>query len=203
MKTKEKIIQKALELFNENGIEYVGMRELAASIDMQIGNITYYFPTKNDIVNQLALDLSDLNTKTLIPPDYLTMQSFLEMRRRTFENQYKYRCLFLSFVHLIKQNLAIAERYKKVEKERENNLLNNITLLQKGHYLKVISQEDIDFLGAAIALIARFWISEASISYDHMSVENKIHHYTKLIAQMLIPYATRKGRMQIDDFLNK
>lgn len=46
MKTKERIVSKALELFNEHGIEYVGLRELAAHLGIRVSNITYYFPTK-------------------------------------------------------------------------------------------------------------------------------------------------------------
>ena len=54
MTTKEKILSKALEMFNDRGIEYVGLRELAAILAMRVSNITYYFPTKDDLVNQLT-----------------------------------------------------------------------------------------------------------------------------------------------------
>jgi AcrR family transcriptional regulator len=203
MGTKEKITQKALELFNQNGIEYVGMRELAASLGMQIGNITYYFPTKNDLVNQLALDLSALNEKTLASPGNPTLFSFLEMRERNFKNQHAYRCLFLSFVHIIKQNPLIAERYKNVEKARGDGAIDYIKMLQKQGYLKIESDENVLFLTSTIGLIARFWISEAAISYNHLPFEQQIRHYSGLIARMLSPYATKSGRIQIESFLNK
>jgi len=202
MGTKTKITEKALGLFNQNGIEYVGMRELAASLGMQIGNITYYFPTKNDLVNQLAVDLSALNAKILTPPGNLSMLSFLEMRARVFENQYAYRCLFLSFVHLIKQNPIIAKRYKKVEKERAEGLIDNIKMLEKEKYLKIDSGEDIAFLASTMGLIARFWISEAAISYNHLPVDHQIRHYSGLIAKIVAPFATKRGHTQIDEFLD-
>lgn len=202
MSTKAKITKKALELFNQNGIEYVGMRELAASLDMQIGNITYYYPTKNDLVNQLALDLSALNTHTLASSANLTLLSFLEMRVNTFRNQQEYRCLFLSFVHLMKQNPVIAERYKAVEGERRDNLRDHIITLQKEGYLVVKSSEEVTFLASAIGLIARFWISDTAIAYPFIPAEDQAHHYVKLIAQLLVPYATETGNKQINDFLN-
>jgi hypothetical protein len=46
--TEERIVQVALEMFNKTGVEYVGMRELAMALDMRIGNLTYYFPTKDE-----------------------------------------------------------------------------------------------------------------------------------------------------------
>jgi AcrR family transcriptional regulator len=201
MDTKERITQRALELFNQNGIEYVGMRELAASLGMKIGNITYYFPTKNDLVNQLALDLSALNVKTLHPPGNLTLLSFLQRREENFRNQHRYRCLFLSFVHIIKQNPIVAERYKNVEKERGSGLVGDIKMLEQQKYLKIGSQEVLLSLAAAIGLIARFWISEAAITYSSLSVDRQIQHYSGLIASMLSPYATKTGERHIEMFL--
>jgi AcrR family transcriptional regulator len=203
MGTKEKISRKALEFFNQNGIEYVGMRELAASLSMQIGNITYYFPTKDDLVNQLALELSALNAKTLHSTGDLTMLTFLERQETVFKNQTRYRCLFLSFVHLIRQNPIIAERYKNIVGDRGESFLYNIRMLQKGKYLVLKSRKDIDFLAGALGLIARFWISEAAILYGHLPVKHQIRHYLGLITGILEPYATKKGYVQIEEFLNK
>jgi AcrR family transcriptional regulator len=203
MTTKEKITQKALELFNQNGIEYVGMRELAASMNMKIGNITYYFPTKNDLVNQLATNLSALNAETLAPSEDLTMLSFLHTMENVFRNQQRYRCLFLSFVHLVKQNPSIAERYKIVENDRRSNFYDKVISLQMEGYLNLKSKEEINFLGSAISLIARFWISEAAISDNSMPAENQAYHYSKLIAQMFIPYTLEAGRKQIDVFFDR
>jgi len=87
--TRQKITQKALDLFNRHEIEYVGMRELAASLGMKIGNITYYFPTKDRLVNTLALELSALNRQAFAAPENLTMLSFLEMREGAFQNQWR------------------------------------------------------------------------------------------------------------------
>jgi AcrR family transcriptional regulator len=203
MGTKERITRKALELFNQHGIEYAGMRELAASLGMQIGNITYYFPTKDDLVNQLALDLSALNEKTLAPTENLTIFSFLEMREKSFRNHHASRCLLLSFVHLIKQNPLIAKRYKKVGKTRGDGLIDNIKMLQKQEYLKIDSRQDREYLCSTIGLIARFWISDTAISCNKLPLEQQIGHYSGLIARMLFPYATKQGRIQIEDFLKK
>jgi AcrR family transcriptional regulator len=203
MGTKEKITRKALELFNYKGREYVGMRELAASLSMQIGNITYYFPTKDELVNQLALDLSALNERTLIPADDLTLSAFLEMQEMIFINQYKYRCLFLSFVHLVRQNPFISERYKNIDKARGGNFLGYIKALRSGKYLAPQKGKDIAFLSDALGLIARFWISETAISKSQLPAEKQIRHYSGLIARMLSPYATGKGRIQIENFLNR
>lgn len=202
MPTAERIKKQALELFNQHGIEYVGMRELAASLDMQIGNITYYYPTKDDLVNQLALDLSALNDRILDAPAELTLASFLVMRERNFRNQWDYRCLFLSFVHLVKQNKKMGDRFKRIEKERGDELIRHIRLLEKGKYLQPGTHRRLSLTATAIRLIARFWISDAALSQGQTPVQDQVRHYVRLIAEILAPSATAKGRKQIEGFLN-
>ena len=41
MKTRERIIYKAIDLLNEKGIPNVSMREIADALDMSVGNVTY------------------------------------------------------------------------------------------------------------------------------------------------------------------
>ena len=201
MTTREKIVTKALELFNARGIEYVGMRELAASIDLKLGNITYYFPTKEDLIHQLALDLSALNAGVWEEREQLSIPSFLDMIRQHFNNQVRYRCLLLSFVHLMGQYPKIAGRYGSVDQRRKITIEANLKKLMDRHYLKGLSATEIDFLVGQISLIARFWISEAAISYRQLSAAQQIEHYLTQIAHLLLPYSTPEGSQAIHRYL--
>jgi AcrR family transcriptional regulator len=196
--TEERIVNKALEMFNRSGVEYVGMRELAAALDMRVGNVTYYFPTKDDLVNRLSLDLANENNQTIIPMDEMTMKGFFEMLRQVFQNHLKYRCLMLSFVHLLERNPIIAKRYGKIQSKRNEAWSNNVQALKRGKYINAENQQEIDFLVSSIALIARFWISEATISYKSHSEQEQIAHYLNMIARIFLPYATVKGKKELE-----
>ena len=111
MNTKERILEKALAMFNERGIEYVGLRELAGLLDMRVSNITYYFPTKDDLVYEIALLLRNKNSEVMVPNDTLTMRGFLDMMHQVFQNHIAFRCLLLSFVHVMEQNKLVAVRH--------------------------------------------------------------------------------------------
>jgi AcrR family transcriptional regulator len=197
MKPKELILAKALELYNENGIEYVGMRELAVSLDLKLGNITYYFPTKESLVYQISLDLSVENSKILAANEDLTLVSFLEMMQKQFENQYRFRCLFLSFVHLIRQYESISSRYVEVEQRRKNTIIENIGRLVKNGCLRKLSDKEVGILVSSVSLIARFWISEAAISQNKLKPSLIISHYLNLLANIMLPYCTERGAEEI------
>jgi AcrR family transcriptional regulator len=200
MNRREKILDKALEMFNERGIEYVGLRELAAELDMRVSNITYYFPTKDDLVFELSKELSTSNAEIIIASDTMTMDDFLWMLQRVYENHYRFRCLLRSFVHIMSQNKKVAEAYKKTQTVRIATIGSNFKTLVNAGYLKVEDEETPDFLVQTLSLISRFWISEAAIAARHLGKDAQIKHYLKLVTQLLWPYATTKARKEISKF---
>jgi len=201
MDTRKKILDKALEMFNERGIEYVGLRELASILDIRVSNITYYFPTKDDLVYALSLELSKKNAEVIVERENLTMSAFLQMLHQVFQNHVTFRCLLLSVVHLMKQNKHMSEDYKKTQKIRNNTMYSNLQALERSGFLKPKDETEMVFLVSGISLISRFWISEAAVSFRELSPEEQIRHYLLLISKLLTPYCTAKAKKDIDSFL--
>lgn len=53
------IIRGAVKVFAEHGYDGSSLRELAAGAGMQKGHLTYYFPTKDDLLFEIVDDLHD------------------------------------------------------------------------------------------------------------------------------------------------
>lgn len=198
---REKILDKALEMFNERGIEYVGLRELAAVLDMRVSNITYYFPTKDDLVHTLSMELSQSNAGIIVAAKGITMEGFLQMLKSVFENHVRFRCLLLSVVHLLKQNKHMAAAYNKTQDVRNSTIMSNLKELVNGNYLVLEGKDDLQFLVSTLSLVSRFWISEAEISNRQWSTRKQINHYLKLVTTLLTPYTTSKGKKEMERFI--
>jgi AcrR family transcriptional regulator len=203
LKTEDRILTRALEMFNERGIEYVGLRELAADLDMRVSNITYYFPTKDDLVNRISLELNKANSQVLVEDEAITMRSFLEMFEKAFHNHMQFRCLMVSFVHVMTQNKIVAERYKKTQEHRSGTNQANLLHLVKRGYLRKEVENEIDYIVNMLALIARFWVSEATVSMADKTPKEQIRHYSITLAKFFLPYATAKGRREIEGFIGE
>ncbi|MGZ8536102.1 MAG: TetR/AcrR family transcriptional regulator [Flavitalea sp.] len=201
MNTREKILDRALKMFNERGIEYVGLRELASHLDIRVGNITYYFPTKDDLVYNLSLELSKKNAEVMVADQNITLQMFLEILRQMFYNQIAYRCLLLSFVHVMQQNKLVATAYKKTQKLRRTTISSNLEALITSGYLSFETEEEKEYLVSMVSLISRFWISEAAISFRDLSAEAQMKHYLKMVANTIKPFASLKGKKEIMKFV--
>ena len=199
--TRDKILDQSLKMFNERGIEYVGLRELAAILDIRVGNISYYFPTKDDLVNELSQELSKSNAGLLKQRESLTMKEFLEILHKVFLNHVKFRCLLLSVVHLMQQNKHLAAAYKKTQSLRNSTLQSNLKVLEKEGYLRIEYDEQMEFLVSNLSLISRFWISEAAISFRQMSEPDQIRYYLKHVIQLFSPYSTSKGKRDMELFI--
>ncbi|MEM6345638.1 MAG: TetR/AcrR family transcriptional regulator [Bacteroidota bacterium] len=58
-KTKEKILESSLLLFNQNGLKQTTLQTIADAIQISVGNLAYHYKNKNEIVAVHALDLEE------------------------------------------------------------------------------------------------------------------------------------------------
>ncbi|MEO6166925.1 MAG: TetR/AcrR family transcriptional regulator [Chitinophagales bacterium] len=198
------IFVRALELFNKKGIEYIGIRELADDLDLHVGNVTYYFPRKENLVEEISLRLRKANEHTFnaFGKANLTLFDFLESHKRVFQNQYQYRCLPLSFVQLLRNYPNFYRRYKLTEQERWNSLRSAIlSFRQSGQLATSVTDEEIGDLVSLCSFISRLWLSEASVSFREKKIEWIIAHYLALLARVVEPHTSSKGKKEVVRFL--
>jgi len=155
------------------------------------------------LVNRLSMDLNKLNSEVVVENEHLTMLTFLEMFHKVFQNHVKYRCLLLSLVHILEQNKVISEKYKNTQRTRNETMKLTLIHLQQTGYLNSVSENKLHFLVSMLSLIARFWISEATVSFRNLSRDEQIRHYLILIVELFYPYCTETGKEEIQRFLEK
>jgi hypothetical protein len=100
----------------------------------------------------------------------------------------------------MERNPLIAKRYSKIQSARNETWSSNIKALCNRKYISAETRE-VDFLVSTIGLIARFWISEAAISFKHLNEEQQLKHYIRIIAQIFLPFATTKGKRDLHELL--
>jgi hypothetical protein len=132
----------------------------------------------------------------------ITLESFMHMLKSVYDNQLKYKCLFLSFVHLMEQNKKIAARYRQVQTDRFTTLRLNLQTLVESGELLIQDKKELEILLSTLSIVNRFWISEAQISYRHLSPQQQVNHYLLIIAQLLLPYISPEGAVKLKFLLN-
>ncbi len=206
MKTKDKIILEAVKLFNEQGLHFVGVRELARALQISPGNLSYHFSRKDDIIVEILKRLRVANNKAYreYQEGAATLERFFVLLRQVFQNQYDFRGITLLSVRQIFKDLsALGFDYDAVQKKRKAFFRNTFqAFIEDGRLKEEREREDIEFLVSVMTLIGRFWLSESQVSFRNWEREKVIDYYLRLLARHFLLFATEKGAREIHAFFN-
>ena len=113
MKTRDRILQKSLQLFNEQGERSVSTNHIAAALEISPGNLYYHFRNKEAIIAELLMVyqeeiLSLLNVPEDRPLNVNDKFIYFNVLSTQF---WKYRFLHRDANHLIESSEVLKERY--------------------------------------------------------------------------------------------
>lgn len=201
--TRDDLLRRARELFNEHGVDVVGPRELARDLGLSPGNVSYHFPRKQDLVAALSAELGERNAATL--GDLAEAHDLADLLRRyraTFVNQYEYRGIVRAAVTLVETDPASAARILTTERERRQGLTRAFRAMVGPELRPDTDDASIARLVAVCSLIARFWLGETLLSFRDVPAARVIDHYLAMLAQALWSPATDAGRAALRPFLD-
>jgi len=114
MKTRDRILQAALRLFNEEGVAEVSTNRIAAELGISPGNLYYHFKTKREIVERLFRRLENEAGPILMGPSAARpavddLWLFLHL---VFEKMLEYRFVYRDTAHLATAFPALGARMR-------------------------------------------------------------------------------------------
>ncbi|MEM1124631.1 MAG: TetR/AcrR family transcriptional regulator [Bacteroidota bacterium] len=204
MKTKEKILQQALKLFNTKGVNQVSSLEISQVMNISYGNLTYHFKNKEELVlalykrmqNELNEAINNL-VKRVFQETY-----YLKLVNETFEVTWKYRFVYLDLSSLMLQYETIHEAEKKYALDREKIMTKAKEYLIREGYLKSTSQVDYTLTIRSLSLLLYSWINDARLFYKGEEV-NKIDTYVAMFYNIALPNFTKKGMEKYQQLLSQ
>ena len=78
---RQEIIDRALKLFNEKGFHDVSIKQIADSLSISPGNLTYYFTKKTDLLKAIQHQLIQETSIDIMPSGYITLYHFEEFSK--------------------------------------------------------------------------------------------------------------------------
>lgn len=160
MKTKDRILNAGLRLFNQQGERNVSTNHIAASIDISPGNLYYHFANKQEIVYELFLRYSREVYQFLSVPDDRPLRFADKIRyfEATFQSIWDYRFLHRDLGHLLAENERLKDGYYQFTKQ---TLRNGKAVLKglRDAQLMQITDEQLDALMINIWVLVTSWTS--------------------------------------------
>lgn len=197
MKTRERILHKSLELFNEVGEPNVTTLLISDELEISPGNLYYHFKSKSDILNELfdwyeheMLNLLDVPNE---PMDIEDQWFFLHL---IFEGIARYQFLYKDVVNVLERHEKIKNRFRKIIAKKKQASLQVLSNLSAEGRLKA-SPSEITALSENIVLTATFWISYAVVSEDALDESTLSKGVYQVISQV-VPFLEGEQREMLE-----
>lgn len=157
VKTRDRILLRSLELFNEQGERLVSTNHIAAALGMSPGNLYYHFPNKEAIILELFMAYSDQMQRTLILPHdrQLTQADKVGLFEHIIACLWQYRFLHRDMTHLISDDSVLRDIYRAFARR----LMASVRLLYRQQIDSGLMAATDDEIGA---LVVNIWIMATS-----------------------------------------
>lgn len=186
--TKKRICDTAIRLFNERGYGEVSLREIAKEAETTIGNLTYHFKKKEDLLIALVTELhesySSFFSADLSGGDLLI--EILNSFKSAEDNRKNYTFYYENLGELVHLSEYILSKLQAFQKKLYDYYLLSFRVLQGENIIKKeIELISLHLLACTLVNISGSWGSLIS-PYSNERISNG--SYSETCCDMLRPF---------------
>jgi AcrR family transcriptional regulator len=200
MKTRDKIIQASILLFNEHGERNVTTNHIAAHLGISPGNLYYQFRNKEDIILSIYEEYASnllLDTIPKVSTEVKPLDAIILYMDAVFQMMMKFRFFYSNLPVLLDKNPSLREKYVEVQysiAERVSQLL--ISLRNAG--IVDFNDEDLADIVSILRIINTFWLSFYQTQNMVHEINDSVFYQGVLkILVILKPYTTEEAMPQL------
>ena len=205
-RTRERILEAALALFNRQGEPNVTTAVIADELNISPGNLYYHFRNKDDIIGELyaALD-AKITPLTAVPPDRLPSADDLWLLLHLlFERMWEYRFFYRDLDEITSRNRRIALRFADFNQRGEATVMQLCRGMVQAGAMRASGRE-IAAIAHNVLMIATYWMSWQRVSgrstahdNDTAKTENRLAQAAYQVMALITPYLQGEARALID-----
>ena len=159
-RTRERILETALDLFNRFGEPSITTSAIAQEMRISPGNLYYHYKSKEKIVEDLFVAFRREIEATLAapeqrPPHAEDIWLFLHL---VFEAIWRYRFLYRDLNHLLARHRLLEREFRRIlahKTETAATILRGLVAAGQMH----ATPADIEALAVNMTVIASYWLS--------------------------------------------
>ncbi len=201
--TKEKIQEKALDLFNESGVEKITTRHIAAQLGISQGNLHYHYANKDLLIEAL---FERFLAEVKSAEEYTEGNPFdKEQVIGSMKNNYR---IMLRFRFFFKDNEVVWRRLPIIEvaikklfalkQEQIKTLI--LQYKAEGIFRESITDDQVDYLAEQFIFSISSWLT-ASAYFDKKT--NSSEYYARYTFRHWLPYLKVDVMKEWEEFLSK
>jgi AcrR family transcriptional regulator len=160
MKTRDRILAAALELFNQQGERKVTTNHISAHLGMSPGNLYYHFKNKQEIIYELFLSYEkrvDANLELPLGRE-LTVEDKINYLQKVFQGLWEYRFIHRDMEHLLLVEERLHSRYRDFFRRCQKNTEGIYQGLRNANII-VLDDRDLEGLALNTWIVVTSWFS--------------------------------------------
>ncbi len=199
VKTRDRILQTSLALFNAIGEPNVTTLLISDELDISPGNLYYNFKSKGDIVGELFDAFEDEMLDLITVPEdvEISLEQHGFFLHLLFEAIARYRFIYQDLVNILSRYDRLQARFRKLLRKKDQAFRTICDSLHRQGVMTTNARER-DALCQQLTLTACYWISYDSLSHlqdrDDVNPARGVFQMLHLLA----PYLNEQGRMDIE-----
>jgi len=173
MKTRDKIIQASIELFNEQGERNVTTNHIAAHLAISPGNLYYHFRNKEDIILSIYEEYARsllLETLSKVPEEDKPLDALVLYMDSVFQTTMKFRFFYSNLPVLLDKNPSLREKYVEVQQSISERVSHLLISLRAADIIDFPDDSLADIV-SILRLINTFWVS----FYQTQTIVNEVN----------------------------
>lgn len=168
IKTRDRILEKALKLFNEQGTGAVTTNHIAAALGISPGNLYYHFRNREEIVRDIFI-LMEAESREGFEPiaagaQGLGLQAFEETFRFILQFNQRFAFFKRELPTLLRRDPELKVRFQTVQQETLGLIRTLIDGAVAGGSLRSLAAEERQLLTEMSWVLTLFWPNYLDIS---------------------------------------
>ena len=169
-RTRERILETALALFNRVGEPNVTTADIADEMEISPGNLYYHFSNKDEIIAELFAAFERRADEVLAVPAgrAASVEDLWLTLHLLFEAMWDHRFLFRDLDEILSRNRLLGSRFALIMRRGTRTVIELCRGLVRAGEMKA-SEREIAALAENVGLVATYWISYQRISAGERS----------------------------------
>ncbi|MFT4928720.1 MAG: AcrR family transcriptional regulator [Phenylobacterium sp.] len=190
MRTRDKIIQASIELFNEHGERQITTNHIAAHLGISPGNLYYHFRNKNDIIHNIFDEYKQQLDDCFKPieADLDTIELLRQSLDNIFELMWRFNFFYSNLPDILARDQELQKAYQLVQSPLLARMISTVKLLKDKGQMNIDEDDISDFIHS-LKLTVTFWISYVKTLNPNSKVEKPMVYKGVLnVLLMFKPY---------------
>jgi AcrR family transcriptional regulator len=195
--TKQRIVEAAIQLYNERGVSNVSLRDIGQVLDMSPGNLAYHFANHDYIITEAFRQMEAERDEILRGVQQIpTFENINQQIQPLLEIGGKYLFFQLDAAHILRNYPDIAQLQRQYFESSIKYVKAVIDLsVGNGNCQREQTPGQFQRLAHTVWMLMNFWLEQKMLRGQDAELE--VEEVRRSVWDLVYPHLTEKGKHQL------